>query len=393
MKTKLIGLIIFVLLFTTIMPNFIYATDTKLEVNTSTYGEVEKNYTESGFNALKDEGKAEVKSAAGNRTKKLGQTTSSGSALGVALAVIITLPVMIASVTVTVITRGVEGMFFNGGKIINWFTIEDTVFNRIELFDADYFATITNGNSFNIAIKNSVAVFYYITRIIAVVCGLLMLIYLGIRMAASTIASEQAKYKEMLKDWLVSMILIFIMPYIMALINFMANGLVQIFASFAQQSFEQDLIYQILNVMDRATGWSYVAVVCMYIVMTIYQIKFFLMYVQRLLAMGFLIVISPLITITYSATKTPISGKSGKAAMFDRWFKEYTINAFIQPVHAATYMVFVVSAYEIFNVAPFLAVIFFMGLSRSEKIVKNIFGMRKMSSIHSMSEHMKIGKK
>lgn len=106
--------------------------------------------------------------------------------------------------------------------------------------------------------------------------------------------------------------------------------------------------------------------------------------------MGFLIIISPLITVTYSATKTKISGKGGKAAMFDKWFKEYTVNAFLQPLHAAIYMVFMISAYEIFTVAPLLAVIFFAGLSRAERIVKNILGMRKMSSIHSMSAYMPV---
>lgn len=108
--------------------------------------------------------------------------------------------------------------------------------------------------------------------------------------------------------------------------------------------------------------------------------------------MGFLIIISPLITITYSATKTKISGKGGRAVMFDKWFKEYTVNAFLQPLHAAIYMVFMISAYEIFTVAPLLAVIFFAGLSRAERIVKNILGMRKMSSIHSMSAYMPVKK-
>ena len=200
-----------------------------------------------------------------------------------------------------------------------------------------------------------------------------------------------AKYKDMLKDWLVSMILIFLMPYIIGLVNLISGGLVQIIANLAPKTFEQNLVWQVLNLIDQTTGWSYVAVVLMYLVMTFYQIKFFLMYLNRMMSMGFLIIISPLITITYSATKTPIAGKGGgKSRMFDTWFKEYTVNAFIQPLHAAIYMVFMVSAAEIFTVAPLLAVIFFMTLSRAEKIVKNILGMRKMTSIHSMSAYMPV---
>lgn len=391
MKAKLISILIFVLLFTTIMPNFIYASDTGLEVNSQNFDEIQNSYTQNSFEKLINEAKAEINSQAGTRTKQIRETFSLGSALAATVTTVILAPVMIVSVLITVATRDVDGTFLSGERIVNWFTIEDTVFNRIELFDADYFLSEQNDNDFNKTIKEAVAVFYYLTKTIAVLAGLIMLIYLGIRMALSTVASQIAKYKDMLKDWLVSMILIFLMPYIIGLISLISSGLVQILANITPKGFEQNLIIQIINVFNASTGWSYVAVALMYLVMTFYQIKFFLMYLNRMMSMGFLIIISPLITITYSATKTPIAGKGGgKSKMFDTWFKEYTVNAFVQPLHAAIYMVFMVSAAEIFQVAPLLAVIFFMALSRAEKIVKNILGMRKMTSIHSMSAYMPV---
>lgn len=391
MKAKLISILIFVLLFTTIMPNFIYASDTGLEVNSQNFDEIQNSYTQNSFEKLRDQAKAEINSQAGTRTKQIRETFSLGSALAAAVTTVLLTPVMIASMIITIVTRGADNTFLSGGRLVNWFTIEDTVFNRIELFDADYFLSEQNDNDFNKVIKESVAVFYYITKTIAVFAGLIMLIYLGIRMALSTVASQMAKYKDMLKDWLVSMILIFLMPYIIGLVNLISGGMVQILANITPKTFEQNLVWQVLNLVDQTTGWSYVAVVLMYLVMTFYQIKFFLMYLNRMMSMGFLIIISPLITITYSATKTPIAGKGGgKSRMFDTWFKEYTVNAFIQPLHAAIYMVFMVSAAEIFTVAPLLAVIFFMTLSRAEKIVKNILGMRKMTSIHSMSAYMPV---
>lgn len=391
MKAKLVGIIIFVLLFTTIMPNFIYASDTGFEINSQNFDEIQSSYNQGSFEKLRDEAKADITAAAGTKTKTLKGTFSLGSSLAAAVVSVFLAPVMIVSIIITIITRGADHAFLQNGRIINWFTIEDTVFNKIELFDADYFLAEQNDNDFNKVIKESVAVFYYITKTIAVLCGLLMLIYLGIRMAISTVASEMAKYKDMLKDWLVSMILIFLMPYIIGLVNMISGGLVQILANLCPATFEQNLVTQVINIIDNTSGWSYVAVVLMYLVMTFYQIKFFLMYLNRMMSMGFLIIISPLITITYSATKTKISGKGGgKSRVFDTWFKEYTINAFIQPLHAAIYMVFMVSAAEIFTVAPLLAVIFFMALSRAEKIVKNILGMRKMTSIHSMSSYMPV---
>ena len=215
-------------------------------------------------------------------------------------------------------------------------------------------------------------------------------------MAISTVASDQAKYKQMLIDWLSGMILLFLLPYIIGLVNLLCSGFVEILCKVKEnvinQGFEQSILWQAINVLNITSGWSYVATVLMYLVITFYQIKFFLLYINRLLAMGFLIVISPIMAAIYPLNKTKISGKGGKSKVFSSWFKEYCVNAALQPLHAAVYLVFIVSANEIFTVAPILAVIFFATLSRAEKIVKNIFGMRKMSSIHSMSEYMPVKK-
>lgn len=409
MRTKLVWLIIVVLLVNTLIPNFIYAKEKKLEVNTEDFETIQKSYGESSWNKMIQEGKADITTENGTRTKKIGNTISLLSSLASGIGSIIGMRIGVISGLLTVMARGSEKLLIKddtvtawskdlapsinipGGYSINWFTIEDTVFNQIDLFDTDFFDINKNDNDVNKAIKTSVATFYYLMRVIALVLQLMMLIYLGIRMAISTVASEIAKYKSMLKDWLVSMVLLFVTPYIIICINTIASALVTMFFSLRTGvGFEKSIISQTMNLTNIINGWSYVAVIFMYILITFYQIKFFLMYLFRLLGMGFLIVISPLITITYSATKTPIVGKGGRASTYNNWLEEYMVNAFIQPLHAGVYLVFIVTANEIFKVAPFLAVIFFMTLSRAEKIVKNIFKMRSMSSIHSMSEYMPI---
>ena len=412
MKNKLIDVIIFVLLDTAIIPNYIYATSLdNLEVNTQTFEDIHSSYDMDSFNQMKDSATADINVEAGTKTKTIRETLSLGAGVATAIGGLIMWPVSTVSIFITFITRGSENLLIKGDKVtewnrsnvarmkvngysINWFTIEDTVFGDIDLFNTDYLSTNNSSSDVNIAIKESVAVFYYISKVIAVVMGMLMLIYLGIRMAISTIASEIAKYKEMIKDWLVSMVLIFAMPYLIVFINFAADSLTELFATIESvNGFEKSIIWQSINLLNITSGWSYIATIIMYVVITVYQIKFFLMYINRLLAMGFLIIISPIVTIMYSATKTKIAGKGGKAGALDNWLKEYTVNAFLQPLHAGIYMVFIISANEIFKVAPFLAIIFFAALTRAEKIVKNMFGMRKMSSIHSMSEYMPMKRK
>lgn len=411
MRTKLVWLIIVVLLANTLIPNFIYAKEKKLEVNTEDFDAIQKNYGESSWNKMIQDGKADITTENGTKTKQMGNTISLLSSLAAGLGSMIAMRVGVISGLLTITTRGASQLLIKGdtvtawskdlrstigipgGYSINWFTIEDTVFNQIDLFDTDFFDIEKNKNDVNQAIKTSVATFYYIMRVFALVIQLAMLIYLGIRMAISTVASEMAKYKSMLKDWIVSMVLLFVTPYIIICINTISEALVAMFFSLKTGAgFEKSIISQTINLLNVINGWSYVAVICMYLVMTFYQVKIFFMYLFRFLGMGFLIVISPLITITYSATKTQIAGKGGKAGAYNNWLEEYMVNAFIQPLHAGVYLVCIVTANEIFKVAPFLAVIFFMALSRAEKIVKNIFKMRSMSSIHSMSEYVPIKK-
>ena len=95
------------------------------------------------------------------------------------------------------------------------------------LFNVNYFDTeesykvgntTIEANASNLAIKESITGVYFLCRILALAIGLLVLIYIGIRMAISTIASDQAKYKKMLMSWVESVIIIFLMPYLMSLI-------------------------------------------------------------------------------------------------------------------------------------------------------------------------------
>ena len=46
-------------------------------------------------------------------------------------------------------------------------------------------------------------------RTVSIIGLIVTLLYLGIRMALSTIAEDKAKYKELLVSWLVSFIIVF----------------------------------------------------------------------------------------------------------------------------------------------------------------------------------------
>lgn len=93
-------------------------------------------------------------------------------------------------------------------------SIESILFNDYNITHIDFFSGI-DGTSTMATLKQSVAKWYYSIRNIAIVILLGILLYVGIRMAISTVAEEEAKYKKMMKDWIVSIVLIFVLHYIM----------------------------------------------------------------------------------------------------------------------------------------------------------------------------------
>ncbi len=102
-----------------------------------------------------------------------------------------------------------------------------------------------------------------------------------------------------------------------------------------------------------------------------YQVKFFIVYFKRLLEVGFLISISPLVTITYPIDKVG----DGRAQAYKAWLTKIIYNIFIQLIHAIVYVVFIFSAAEIAKTVPIIGILFLTTLSRTEKIIKTTFGL------------------
>lgn len=65
-------------------------------------------------------------------------------------------------------------------------------------------------------LQSTVASWYLTLRNLALVALLSVLVYIGIRITLSSIASDKAKYQQMLIDWVVALCLVFLMHYIMS---------------------------------------------------------------------------------------------------------------------------------------------------------------------------------
>ena len=289
------------------------------------------------------------------------------------------------------------------GELEYFLTIDRLVFNKIALLNVNYFntndsytvgdTTITADNS-NKTVKEAIAQVYYVSRVMALIIGLLVLIYIGIRMATSTIASDEAKYKKMLTSWVESVVIIFVLPYIISAVIRLGEMFVGILYNIRNSViasngdiFENVVRDQALNMSLTASGLQVAMWSIIYWVLLFLEIKFLWTYIKRFFMVGFLIAIAPLITITYSVDKAG----DEQAQAFSNWIREFLLNIMIQPIHAVIYLVIVVTANNIAISAPLVAIALLFSIGATEKMIKTVFHLEGSVTLRNLGDKFKEG--
>ena len=203
----------------------------------------------------------------------------------------------------------------------NYITPFEIVFNETAITNVDFFDFTSVGSDTVVyKIRTAVAGWYYFMRLIAIAILLVILVYVGIRMAISTVADDKAKYKKMLVDWLASLALVFVLQYIMVFMIEISNAVVRAMSASRPAGLEDTLNGIAVEALGLSIESFGSTVVFFLFVFQTFSILF--SYINRMIRVAFLIVISPLITITYSIDKMG----DGKAQAFNMWFKEYIFN-------------------------------------------------------------------
>ena len=69
------------------------------------------------------------------------------------------------------------------------------------------------------------------------------------------------------------------------------------------------------NIFKSSSKWGWVLYGTFYILLTFSEVQIFIFYLYRLIKVAYLIIISPLVCVTYSIDKI----KDGKAQAFENW--------------------------------------------------------------------------
>ena len=283
----------------------------------------------------------------------------------------------------------------------------DIFFNKYTVLDVDYFDFSKTGNDQKIimSLRTSVAEWFFTLRNVCSAILLCILIYVGIRMALSTVAEEKAKFKKMLMDWAASLALIYVLQYIMIFTIAVNEAIVD----FLRQVTYADIHQSMNEIMASAAlgiSMGSIMATAVYVMIMFQTIAFLITYMNRVIKVGFLILISPMISITYSIDKIG----DGKAQALNYWLKEFVYCILIQPFHCVMYLAFVNIAISLMQtnsllvtlgeggsfyynqlVNGLLVILCLKFIGDGEKVVKKIFNFQETGEGVSMAAGMAMG--
>ena len=301
-----------------------------------------------------------------------------------------------------------------------------------------YLDTDENGNEVKVATSRqnvgsdlslTISKWYVSIRNIALVCMMIVLLYIGIRMLISTLASDKAKYRQMLQDWLVGVVILFLMHYIMAFSVTLVQQLTKIVSSsidenvyavrfpvdeggmivdwFNENNMEYMLCDESGNILGDESGndvdknqvayvlyptnllgslrlslqfdvgsFKYVGYAICYLVLVFFTLYFTFVYLKRVLYMAFLTLIAPVVAVTYPIDKI----NDGSAQGFQRWFREYIFNLLIQPMHLLLYFILITSAFGLAGENVIYSIVAIAFMVPAEKLLRSLFGFEKAST-------------
>ena len=209
--------------------------------------------------------------------------------------------------------------------------------------------------------------YYAVFRSIAIVFYLIMLLYIGIRIVMKSTARDKDKFKAMLMDWLIGVIMLLFFPMVIkglilaneSLVRILKDRVVngqdisggvsspsanvepQLLIAMGQKSEEGGsglmMEFRTKAVKTGNLGYGFV-----YIYLLIKLFGFLIFFFKRLITILFLILMFPFVAVSYCLDKV----KDGTAQIFNNWFKELLLNIFTQFFQAVLWVIvmFVVNA-------------------------------------------------
>lgn len=186
-------------------------------------------------------------------------------------------------------------------------------------------------------LRGYVSSFYQMFRYIAIGGFMIAIACIAVKMILSSVGKQKQQYKESLKNWLIGLVLLvvghWIMIYAIGISDWLVKQIVNLknAMSTATWSFGDNYLStsfaKAVNIGGLITTIVSLIGIIVYISM---NFKIAKVYLERVVVVGVLIMIFPLVTVLYAFEKSGIK----RGSTFETWLRTFMDQVFIQPVHA-----------------------------------------------------------
>lgn len=300
----------------------------------------------------------------------------------------------------------VESIFFNQIPIldINFFDfntaggksllIETEVSGQVLEGETNVTSLIPDESNVVYRLRKNLAIWYNLFRNFSIAALLFILLYLGIRLAMTSIAEKKAEYKKLLLSWVTSFIIVIFVHFFMYAVIYFNNQLVTLIGNLGQDianvavgtSGEELNMYDAIRTKAYAFNFKEGAgATILYVYLVYLLLKFLIIYFKRFITVYILALSGSLMGIKHALEK--IAGK--KTTSLHKWMKDYAFNVLLQTVHALTYVLFMgiainISQHSLPGFVLCLVVLNF--ITKADKIVIKIFGLDKAGSLADVNQ-------
>ena len=202
-------------------------------------------------------------------------------------------------------------------------------------------------------------------------------------MAINSSGWRRAKYKKMLVDWAIGFGLIILFHFVIIAVLHVNTALVDALNPRTERGAITDRMLEIAFSIGLVKSFGAAII---YSILSVMSLLFLIIYIKRMLMTCFLIMIAPIVPLSYC-----VGGN--RAGIFNQWLKEFCYNVLIQPFHCIVYIAFAgtslnllyasneISGTAILNLIYAVASVCFIFMA--EKVIRTVFGFTKSKSVAS----------
>ena len=230
-----------------------------------------------------------------------------------------------------------------------WLLTPDKIFmnkvpiTNIEIFINGSLAEKTKLSGF----VNAIAAWYRVIFLISIAILFFILIYLSIRAMVSSLAKDLAEIKMMFLNWIKSVMILFLMIFIIVGVITLNSAFVSIITqSMVNES--KVLESQVMGLVAGILSFNFIREtisLTILFILVFQTLSFLKVYVTRVITVGFYILIAPIISVAYAID---VVGDK-KAQSMRNWLTKFMGLVFVQPFHLLLYAIFAGTVFKVAN--------------------------------------------